>query len=450
MDVIKNSLQVKHSMHYTLQRSLLAVCMFSCACQTPVSLMRPATREDELLKTDHIQGPLERNMKNLVGLDDKENTKLKTRNGLQELEQAKKLYDDKEYDKAASLFNLVVRKYRNSSLREDAMFMRGEAEYQQQKYAKAQDTYSELVKDYPSTRYLDAVSRRNFRIAQKWLGFEEAMTTDDIQPVNFDDIRATPPPKPNDESSWDPSRRLPIFPNFTDKSRPLFDTKGRALEALKSIWLNNPTGALADDAIMLTASHYLAKQDYQEADRYFTMLRNEYPKSMHLQNAFLLGSHVKLLNYQGADYSDKDLVKSEELKKSTLRMFADDVNQNRLKTELKEIEELRAKQDFNQAQYYTRRNNIEGALIYYQLVIDEYPHTSFAERARAQIKELLAKQNEEKSTSQGGPRLPTIKIPNLLPVPGSNEDSFNQDPFNNPEDPVMTDSAEEDPGRVKL
>ncbi|MGV2334992.1 MAG UNVERIFIED_CONTAM: hypothetical protein LVR18_13085 [Planctomycetaceae bacterium] len=71
--------------------------------------------------------------------------------------------------------------------------------------------------------------------------------------------------------------------------------------------MNDPTGPLADDALMLTATYYQRHSNYVEADRYYEILRDEYPDSRHLEAAFVLGADVKQMSYQGAYYEGEDL-----------------------------------------------------------------------------------------------------------------------------------------------
>src|SRR5690606_36655428 len=117
--------------------------------------------------------------------------------------------------------------------------------------------YDRLMKEYPSTRYLDRSTRRLFTIARTWLHFPEPVRASDVQQVDFENPQASPPPPPT--STADLPHSVPIVPNLWDRTRPVFDTQGRAIQALKSIWLNDPTGPLAADALMLAASHYLRK-----------------------------------------------------------------------------------------------------------------------------------------------------------------------------------------------
>ena len=88
----------------------------------------------------------------------------------------------------------VAKKYKESPVAEEALFLVAEARFARQRYAWAQDGYDELIKQFPSTRYLDQATRRLFTIAQIWLQSPTAVTVDDIQQVNFEDPSSTPPP----------------------------------------------------------------------------------------------------------------------------------------------------------------------------------------------------------------------------------------------------------------
>src|SRR5439155_3592252 len=171
----------------------------------------------------------------------------------------------------------------HNRVREDSLFLLAESYYQRERFNNAKEHYEALLKDYPSTRHLNVATRRLFVIGKTWLGMPEFATTNDVTPVNVEDPRSTPQPKKEK-----PPHSAILVPNLTDKTRPAFDTPGHALEAPKAIWLYDPRGPLADDAIMMTASHYLRVGNYQEADRYFSMLREEYPSSPHLQTSFVL------------------------------------------------------------------------------------------------------------------------------------------------------------------
>lgn len=270
----------------------------------------------------------------------------------------------------------------HNRVREDSLFLLAETYHKQEKYSKAKDNYEALLKDYPSTRHLNTSTKRMFDIARTWLGMPKFATTSEITTVNLEDPQSTPTPKREK-----PPHSAILVPNLFDKTRPAFDTPGHALEALKAIWLYDPRGPLADDAIMLTASHHLRTGNYQDADRYFSMLREEYPQSTHLQTSFVLGSHVKLMSYQGAGYDEKQLEDARLLKESTLRLFPNLPEKERLKDELAKIEEARAQRLWDLVELYGRKSKPKSQIIYAEELVQNFPKSKYAPKAR----EVLAR-----------------------------------------------------------
>jgi len=297
---------------------------------------------------------------------------------------------------------------------------------------------------------MDRVSRRLFTIAQNWLGFPDVATSSEILQVSHESAEGEVK-KPEEPNRFpDPTLAVPILPNFHNRSRPIFDTRGRALQALKSIWMNDPTGPLADDALMLTASHYLRKGDFVESDRYFQILREEYPKSPHLEGAFVLGSHVKLMSYQGAVYDGTRLEEARELKESALRLFPDSTDRSRLRDELQKIEEAAAARDWALIEFYQRKDKPRAVAVYCNELVQNHPQSTYAQRAR----QLLAELDEAKSLElQPRPRLP-FGIPRLLPVPDDAEQAAPLDgaaPSNDQYEPdAPAETPREAPGAVNL
>lgn len=268
-------------------------------------------------------------------------------------------------------------------IEEDSLYMKAECQYDQQRYAAAQDSYDELINRYPSTRHLDTVSRRYFQIARIWLGFpEKAQATGDVQVVS-DEKDADEEEKIEDFANVD-SFYIPIVPNFFDKSRPVFDTRGRALQALRSVWLHDATGPLADDALMVSASFHLRTQDFEESARLYKLLREQYPDSPHFQDAFLLGSHVTLASYQGSNYDGQNLNEAIELKEAALRIFPDlsEEERNRLGSELNKMYDAEVARYWDKVEYYQAKNSPESVAIYCNILINKFPDSEYAERSR--------------------------------------------------------------------
>lgn len=381
---------------------IAAFCWFPAACQSPLDLsaLKTDPAADDLANIDDVRGPLERVLqRNRAQQVAQEDGSLQQAAGLQEYEQAKKLFQEGKYEQAEDAFERIAKKYENSPVREDAMFMQAECQFKQKRYSWAQDSYARLLKHYPSTRHLTKTSRRLFTIARTWLDFPEMAGSGDIQQAGFEESAASPQLQtksdPQGLSLKSPSEFIPIFPNLFDRTRPVFDTKGRALQALKSIWLNDPTGPLADDALMLTASHYLRKGDYPEADRYFRIIREEYPKSKHLKAAYVLGSHVRLMSYQGPRYDEKALEEARQLKESALRLFPDLKHKKRLRKELEKITKAEARREWERVEYYQRRGKPRAVAIYCKMLLASHPQSEYADRARKVLAEVAPEVADE-------------------------------------------------------
>ena len=358
-------------------------------CATPWE--KSALLSDSTPNITGVKGPTERSLLNFFKKKQDEDDavagkSLKPIPGTEEYLAATELYKDEKYEEARKAFRKIhkARKYKKSEIREDALFMEAEAAWQQDHYATAHDAYAVLLKDFPSTRHLNVVSERLFKIGRYWLDFPEVANLGEIKQVNFEDPRS---PRPSEEPPKLPKSKPIFVMNLRNKQEPLFDTPGNGVASLTAVWMNDPTGPLADDAMMLVASYYARKGNYVEADRYFQNLRELYPSSRHVQNAFVIGSHVKLMSYQGPEYETRTLQEAQLLKESILNLYPD-VDPGRIKDELARIEEAKAEVIWKRALFYERKGKKRACSIMCHEVITKYPKSPYAEKSRAKLVQL--------------------------------------------------------------
>jgi len=272
--------------------------------------------------------------------------------------EGEEFFRKEEYGEAAEKFMEAAERLPDSSLEQDALFKHAESLYFAEKYPKALDRYAALLEKYPATRHLDNIITRQFNIARTWQKYAEA------------------------NGSWW------FVPNFTDKSRRMFDTRGHAIKAYENIWLNDPTGPLADDSLMATANtHFLAGR-YDDADYYYGLLRKEYPQSEHQYAAHLLGLQAKLHRYQGSNYDGYPLEEADQLCDQLLRQFPDKINEDRDRVvRLKaEVRAAIAHRDWDLAEYYASRDHYGSARYYYAQIVNDFPDTQLAQAASQRIK----------------------------------------------------------------
>lgn len=273
------------------------------------------------------------------------------------------LFRDKKYAEAAPKFKTASWRWPDSMLEEDSMFLLGESYFFSDQYAKAHDAYGELLKKHDNSRYLDTVVRREFALGRYWEEMHKA------------------------------SPHWPTTPNVSDKSRPLFDTFGHALDAYQRVRMYDPTGPLADDSVMATANAYFVKGEYESAAYNYDLLRKEYPTSEFQAQAHLLGLQAKLKVYQGKDYDGVPLTEADEIAQQTLTQFGRQLGpeKSRVEQTAKEIVEKKAERDWAMGQYFEKKRHYGSARFYYNSLMAEYPSTRHAEMARARLAEIRDK-----------------------------------------------------------
>jgi outer membrane protein assembly factor BamD (BamD/ComL family) len=263
-----------------------------------------------------------------------------------------------KYSKAAKLYKKAAAGWPESQLEQDAMFMLAESYFFDNNYSKASNAYEALIRKYTNSTHLDKCITRQFAIARFWEQYEQY--------------------KPH----W------VLTPNLFDNTRPLFDTIGRSMKNYDNIRIDDPTGPLADDAIMAMGNSYFVRGRYYDSDEQYELLRKEYPRSDHQFEAHILGLQSKLRKYQGASYDDTPLREAKLLAKQLKIQFAGKMKPDQ-REEIVEIEarlnkEL-ANREFNMAKHYDDLDEYGAAKFYYVEVLKHYPQTPLAEESRTRL-----------------------------------------------------------------
>ncbi len=275
-------------------------------------------------------------------------------------QQGEELFQQRQYKDAAEKFKTASKRAPESPLQEDCLFMLGESLFFSDQYPKAYDAYTELLKEYEYTRHLDKAVARLFAIGRYWEQLDAA------------------------EPAW-----LLGF-QLTDSSRPKSGTLSKALKAYQGVRMHDPTGPLADDAVMATANAHFLQGRFEDASYHYDLIRKEYPKSEHQLNAHLLGMKSKLASYQGPKYDGSQLEDAAEIADRTLRQFRSELGSERERVvqARNEIREQQARRDCFLAEYYEKKKDYRAARYYYRLIVEEYPATEAAQKARARLTEI--------------------------------------------------------------
>ncbi len=271
------------------------------------------------------------------------------------------LFDAGKFKESREKFYVAEKRWPDSPLAEDAIFMNGEAAFFDKRYADAQKKYEWLLKKYDSTRYLDRVSGRLFAIGQYWDKKDQA----DHKTVNF-----------------------------SDKTRPWTGTFTNCIKAYQTIALHDSRGQWADCALMAAGTASYIRGQYVKASLFYDQLIKDYPQSRYFLQACELNLSAKLLMYEGPSYDGKPLEDADEIAERLSRQFAAQLTAEKKKnlTDTRmEIVEAKAERDMMFARFYESKRCYGAASYYYLLVMDEFPGTRAASKAKeryAQVKDL--------------------------------------------------------------
>jgi TolA-binding protein len=398
----------------------LALCCALCGCKSPL----------DNVDIKDVYGPAGRQAKNNLIEQAKNGAKGDPAVGLDEFEAARKLYENQKYPEARKAFHAIVKKYKakKEPIINDALFFRAECDFQLGRLADAQDGYDELLKNDQSTKYLEQTVRRLYAIGRYWLNMGKPAS--EIEMTSFTDESGEERLREMPEANL--PYQFPLTPNFTDKTRPLFDTQGRALQALKQVHLHDVSGPLADDALMTLATYHLRKKDYREADQYFRTIREQCPKSEFLPAAYVLGAHASLMSYQGARYDGKQLEEAQKLTQAAVRMYPNIPQRAKLERDLKRITAEAAERDWTRVEYYQKRGEKQAAAVHCETIIEKYPDSPRAAEAR----DILLKLGKEYAAG-------ILKTP-LFPKEPSLPPIESEAPYDEPQEPGRLRVSDDD------
>lgn len=285
--------------------------------------------------------------------------------------EGEKLFKEQKYAEAAKSFKEALSRDGTGELEQNALFYMGESYFYNDEYSKAVAKYGDLLDKYPNSQHLDKVVRRQFDIARYWEKYHEY--------------------NPN----W------VTTPNLVDDTRPWFDTLGNAMKAYENIRLKDPTGPLADDAIMATATSFFLRGRFNDADYQYQLLREEYPQSEHQFEAHILGLQCKIRKYQGPNYDGTPLEEAKKLVKQLKQQFGSQLSpeeRDRLNTQLAALNEALAERDWAVAKYYDDTKHYISAKYYYAKIAREYPTSTLGTQARERYQEIAGEPDHPESS----------------------------------------------------
>jgi outer membrane protein assembly factor BamD (BamD/ComL family) len=177
-----------------------------------------------------------------------------------------------------------------------------------------------------------------------------------------------------------------------EKKKPWVDEEGRAMQALEHVHLNDITGPLADKALFLAGGVKFYREDYKEADHYFSQLVEQHPNSPMASQAIELAIISKHMSTGGADYDGRKVAEARIMVDTALRNYPQLAAEKSgfFERQIGSITFQQAQKDFEIGEFYKRTGHPGSAYFYYEIVRRRYPGTKFADLATDRMNELRA------------------------------------------------------------
>jgi outer membrane protein assembly factor BamD (BamD/ComL family) len=301
------------------------------------------------------------------------------------LAEAEQDFEAGRYHHAIKLFKRVADNTNNDmELREKARFLQAESRRLAGQYPQAVDTYHKYLIDHPTGLHRREACAKMYEIANYWL----------------DDFRQEIEKRSGEKGilHWHPS-----WPNPWDRTKPMMDQEGRALEALEHLHTQDVTGPTADRALFWCGYVNFVRGNFQESDHFFSQLVELHKDSPLRPQALAYAIQAKNNSTGGAIYDGRKCAEALQLVQ-VAEATVPELTQNpemadKLTRAKFAIRSQQAEKDFRTAEYYERVGHPGSAVFCYELVRRRYPGTRYAEMATVRKDNLLAR------AQQGRPEL---------------------------------------------
>jgi len=160
---------------------------------------------------------------------------------------------------------------------------------------------------------------------------------------------------------------------------------GKAREYLNKVLFSGEITEITDDAQFYIAKSYLREKEYETALSEYNFLVTQFPNSEHIEEAEFDILKIYTLKIQSSLHETEELENS----LSKIKTFMERYPESRFKEEVKamksEILNLLAEKIYKIAELYEKMGRFKSAEIYYKELLEKYPDTIWAERAREKI-----------------------------------------------------------------
>ena len=262
----------------------------------------------------------------------------------------------KKYRAAIKEAKRFLKRYPASPLKEEVYYLAGEANLARGHYWAGYEWFERLLSQFPSGEFSDRALDKEIEIARAFLAGKK--------------------------------RRLwKIF---------RIPAKQDGIDILERICQRFPQSPHAEIATLMIAEHYANSGRWSlAAERYDEFLRL-YPRSPHVKEVELLAADALYHSYSGHLRDETPLIEAEQRYKNFIARYPKDRHVEMIRKRLFQIRSARAERLYITAKFYRRIHKDKAAAYYFRKTLEEYPHTPWARKARAELAKISRENGSDK------------------------------------------------------
>ncbi len=267
---------------------------------------------------------------------------------------ALQFFNQKDWDRALEEFEKLEATFPTSRLAAEAVYYQGLGWEQKDNPAKAADAYQKLVDRYPySDRIKDAV-KNEFEIANEFAGGGKVKMLG-----------------------------VPVLPGHD-----------KAIELYNHIIKNAPYGGYGDQAQYKLGELYRSQGEFESAQKAFQTVVDEYPNSELVPKAQYQIANASMQASNKGQYDEQHAERAIEEFQEFKKAFPVDTQAVMADESIKTIRSEKAERSFDVAFFYEKQKKWSSARVYYQELIQNYPETPAATKAKTHLDDVIRKQSE--------------------------------------------------------
>lgn len=308
------------------------------------------------------------------------------------LEKARAMAAAGDFDRALELYEELVDDYPDSYLAPEALFWIGSRMEETGNYADAINRYEDLVDEYPDS---DFSPEALFRIGNCLEEEDELLEAFQTYQILLNDY-------PGKGSLGEIlEREFKIGEAFMNGRKRLFlffrirSGLGTAEEIFRAI-VNKATFSKVSPRAQYSLGRVLQMEgDYEGAINEYRQVLTNYPGTDVIPLALFNMGNCYYEEALSSDYDPREVDRALRHLIKFVRRFPDDPNKTEAEEKVSELIDRKAEKAYDIAEFYDSADSSAGVKIYYREIIDKYPDSRYADRARKRLEELAEKESNQ-------------------------------------------------------